>query len=314
MTSIYSSFEATMAELARDCADPRAGLFGPDSLSWEFGREAFVFLSGGRAALLQTAHPFVAHAVDQHSATKTDPLGRFHRTFEAVYGIIFGDLEFAMSQARKVFHIHDGIKGLINEDVGRFKRDDAYHALDIESLLWVHATLLDSALATHEMVMGELSYEKKARYYEESKTFARLFGVPLDVLPKDYEAFQVYFDEALNSNMIAVGEPAREMADFLFNSERPAAKPVMRWYRTMTAGLLPKKVREGYRLPFGPKEKLIFKTSLAAIRTTAPLLPERFRYTPAYVEATKRIKGLPAVDPAGRRVEQFLLDFVQPSL
>ena len=314
MTSVYTSFESTMAEIARQCADPRAGLFGPDSLSWEMGREAFVFLAGGRAALLQTAHPFVAHAVDQHSATKTDPLGRFHRTFEAVYGIIFGDLEFAMTQARKVFHIHDGIKGLINEDVGRFKRDDAYHALDVEALLWVHATLLDSSLSTHEMIMGEMSYEEKSRYYEESKVFARLFGVPLDILPKDYAAFQIYFEEALNSSMVAVGDPAREMADFLFNSERPAARPLMRWYRTMTAGLLPEKVRDGYRLKFGLKEQLVFKASLAAIRTAAPLLPSRFRYTPAYVEAMKRIKGLPAIDPAGRRVEKMILDFMQPSV
>lgn len=314
MSSVYTSFEATMAELARHCEDPRAGLFGPGSLSWEMGREAFVFLAGGRAALLQTAHPFVAHAVDQHSATKTDPLGRFHRTFEAVYGIIFGDLEFAMSQARKVFHIHDGIKGLIREDVGRFHRDDAYHALDVEALLWVHATLLDSALVTHEMIVGKLSYDHKSRYYEESKIFARLFGVPKDALPKDYAAFQAYYHDALDSNMIAVGEPAREMADFLFTSERRAARPVMRWYRTMTAGLLPKKVREGYRIKFGPKERLVYEASLSAIRLGAPLLPERLRYTPAYVEAMKRLQGLPAIDPAGRRVEQLILDFLQPSL
>ena len=39
----------------------------PDSLAWEIGRESALFLGGGKAALLQLAHPFVAHAIDREA-------------------------------------------------------------------------------------------------------------------------------------------------------------------------------------------------------------------------------------------------------
>jgi uncharacterized protein (DUF2236 family) len=314
MKSDAQSFEATLSELSRTCRDPRAGIFGPRSVSWEIGREAFVFLGAGRAALLQTAHPFVAHAIDQHSQTKTDPLGRFHRTFEAVYGIVFGDLEEAFRMARGVRHIHDGIQGLIREDVGRFRRGDAYLALDVEALLWVHATLIDTAIYSHELMRGPMPLAKKEAYYQESKVFARLFGVPKDALPSNWEAFSVYFDQTVHSSMISVGDPAKEMADFLFSSPRPAAQAVMTWFRRITAGLLPEPVREGYGMRFNLADRVLFEASIAALRNTLPRLPPRLRYTPAYVEAKRRIEGLPARDPAGRKVEQMVLDFIQPAV
>lgn len=314
MKSDERSFEATLGELSRRCRDSREGLFGPRSLSWELGREAFVFLGGGRAALLQTAHPFVAHAIDQHSQTQTDPLGRFHRTFEAVYGIVFGDLEEAFRMARTVRHVHDGIQGLIREDVGRFRRGDAYLALDVEALLWVHATLIDTVIYVHELVYGPMPKAKKEGYYEESKIFARLFGVPKEALPADWDAFTVYFDQAVHSSMISVGEPAREIAKFLFSSPRPAARVVMRGFERITAGLLPEPVRAGYGMSFGLADRALFRASIAGLRATIPRLPERLRFIPAYVEASRRIEGLPAHDPAGRRVEQMVLDFIQPAV
>lgn len=314
MKSDVQSFEATLSELAKNCRNPREGIFGPSSVSWGIGREAFVFLGGGRAALLQTAHPFVAHAIDQHSATQTDPLGRFHRTFEAVYGIVFGDLEHAFRMARNVRHVHDGIQGLIREDVGRFRRGDAYLALDVEALLWVHATLMDTAIYIHDLVQGPLPLWKKEAYYQESKVFARLFGVPKDALPSDWEAFRVYFDQTVHSSMISVGDPAREIAQFLFSSPRPAARVAMRWYETMTAGLLPAPVREGYGMRWNLRDRAVFKASVTGLRQTLPRLPERLRFIPAYVEASRRVEGLPAEDPAGRKVEQMVLDFIQPAV
>jgi uncharacterized protein (DUF2236 family) len=314
MKSDAQSFEVTLSEVASSCRNPQEGLFGPHSVSWELGREAFVFLGGGRAALLQTAHPFVAHAVDQHSQTKTDPLGRFHRTFEAVYGIVFGDVQHALRMARNVHHIHDGIQGLIREDVGRFQRGDAYLALDVEALLWVHATLIDTAIYVHELMNGPMPLPKKEAYYQESKIFARLFGVPSDALPSNWEAFEVYFDQTVHSSMISVGEPAKEIAEFLFSSPRPAAHAVMTWFRLVTAGLLPEPVREGYGMRFNLADRVLFETSIVALRNTLPRLPPRLRFTPAYVEAKRRVEGRPAVDPAGRKVEQMVLDFIQPSI
>src|SRR5690606_22107899 len=64
--------EASLAELARDVRDPREGILGPSSVAWRLGGDLAIFLGGGRATLLQLAHPMVAHAIDQHSRTRSD--------------------------------------------------------------------------------------------------------------------------------------------------------------------------------------------------------------------------------------------------
>src|SRR5215472_17852656 len=82
----------TEADLGRELAllrasstDKSSGVFGPGSLTWRIDREAAVFLAAGRALLLQLAHPWVAAAVAEHSRSLADPIGRFHRTFGAVF-------------------------------------------------------------------------------------------------------------------------------------------------------------------------------------------------------------------------------------
>jgi uncharacterized protein (DUF2236 family) len=52
-----------------------AGLFGPGSLTWRVNREGVLLLGGGRALLLQVAHPLVAAGVAEHSNYREDPFG-----------------------------------------------------------------------------------------------------------------------------------------------------------------------------------------------------------------------------------------------
>lgn len=150
MAVARDDLEAMLGELRAEVTDPRAGLYGPASVSWRVNREAVILLGGGRAALLQLAHPFVAHAIDQHSATRADPIGRFRRTFQHVFAMVFGDLEHAEEHARRVFTIHERIRGAIGEHVGRYGRGDRYLANDEAALFWVQATLVDTALLVYE--------------------------------------------------------------------------------------------------------------------------------------------------------------------
>src|SRR5580658_11195706 len=82
-------FDEELERVRSTVRSPAEGLFGPSSVTWRIGRDALVFLGAGRAALLQLAHPYVAHAIEQHSETRRDPIGRFNRTFLHVYGMIF---------------------------------------------------------------------------------------------------------------------------------------------------------------------------------------------------------------------------------
>src|SRR5580765_7368634 len=103
--------DAALAALAREIPNPREGILGPSSIAWQLGGDLAVFLGGGRAALLQIASPHVAYAIDHHSSTKTDVVGRFQRTFRHVFAMVFGPLDDAITAARRVHTIHSRIHG-----------------------------------------------------------------------------------------------------------------------------------------------------------------------------------------------------------
>lgn len=190
MTVSRADIEGELARLEAEVQRPEAGIYGPGSASWKVDRESIIFLAGGRAALLQLAHPFVAHAVDQHSDTRNDPLGRFQRTFDNVFAMVFGDLAQAERSARRVHAIHTRIQGHIAENVGAFAAGSFYEANDENALMWVHATLLDSAILAYEQVLGPLSPLDRRQYYAESRRFARLFEFRSRCCPKTGARFR----------------------------------------------------------------------------------------------------------------------------
>src|SRR5690606_22079594 len=115
-----TEFRERAEQAIKRSIDPVAGIYGPGSMMWRINREALGFLGGGRAALLQLAHPWVANAVDQHSQTRNDPLGRFRRTFINVFTMIYGSTDQVMRVANNVHQIHTGITGTLPEESGAF--------------------------------------------------------------------------------------------------------------------------------------------------------------------------------------------------
>ncbi|MBI4952621.1 MAG: DUF2236 domain-containing protein [Myxococcales bacterium] len=288
--------ERSLAELAREAPDARAGIFGPDTLAWRVFRESSVFLGGGRAALLQLAHPFVAHAVDEHSRTRTDPFGRFRRTFAHVFAMAFGDRAHAERSARRVHAIHEGIAGALPASAARgcCAGLGRYDANDAEALFWVHATLIDSALRAHELVLGRLELAERERYYAESQRFARLFGIPDAVMPPDWAAFERYMEWM--ARHLVVTPPAQAIAGVLFSAEALRPPGLARFARLVTAGLMPEPLRAPFDLRFGPVERRAFEATLRAVRATYRRLPGAVRFLPAYTRALRRIAGRPEHD------------------
>src|SRR5262249_15862884 len=87
-----ASLEGQLERVRAGAAAPLTGVFVRRSITWLIDRESAIFLGAGRALLLQLAHPWVAAAIEQHSDTFADPVGRFHRTFSAVFSMVFGTL------------------------------------------------------------------------------------------------------------------------------------------------------------------------------------------------------------------------------
>jgi len=296
----------SLDRLRGEVADPRAGLFGPDSKLWEVNKHSISFLGAGRAALLQLAHPWVAWAIDQHSNTRSDPLGRFRRTFLHVFRMVYGDLDTAMGAARAVHGIHRRIVGEAPEDAGPFAAGSPYRADEPHALLWVHATLWDTSVLCFESVVRPLVAAEKDDYYADTRRFALLFGIPDDVLPTSWEAFAAYNRAMVESDVLTVTPAAREIAGFLFRPLLPGSGPLMKRYAETTAWLLPERLASDFGLERGGAAgERRFEATLRRLRRAWPHLPRRLRYLPPYVDARRRVAGRRDRDPLGELLNRL---------
>jgi uncharacterized protein (DUF2236 family) len=200
--------ERELAAVSAAAAGPSEGVFGPKSVTWMIDREAATFLGAGRALLLQLAHPWVAAGIAEHSRTLADPVGRFHRTFEIVFGMVFGTLDGALAVARRLHRRHAAVRGSMPETVGPFPAGSSYLANDLAALTWVHATLAETALVAHELVRPPLPEPERERYWAECRLFAALFGVPARGLPADWAGF-VSYNAAMHRSPVLTVSPAR---------------------------------------------------------------------------------------------------------
>ena len=126
--------------------------------------------------------------------------------------MVFGSLDQAIAAARRLYRRHEAIQGHLPAAIGPFASGSGYRANEIAGLQWVHATLTETALLMHDLVLGPLSHEERERYYAESKVFAALFGIPGNRLPPDWPAFVAYNETMLESDTLTVSPAAREIA------------------------------------------------------------------------------------------------------
>jgi uncharacterized protein (DUF2236 family) len=294
---LWSSVEA-------DTSDPHAGVFGPSSISWKVNRESALFLGAGRAAVLQLAHPWVAAALQQHSTLRTDPLARFHNTFRVVFTMVFGTLEQALAASRHLYQLHTRIRGELPEGVGVYPQGAAYEANEVNALLWVYATLVESALLAYDSVLPALSSEEREAYYAESRTMAALFGIPAAALPADWSAFEAYNRSMWASDTLGVSALSREMAHRVLHG-RGSWVPVPRWYRALTAAWIPERLRDEFALASGTRgAEAVVARPPGWLPRIYRQLPATLRFVGPYQEASVRLLGR-SVDPLTRASNRF---------
>ena len=194
---------------------PTVGLFGPDSVTWRIDREAILFLAAGRALLMQLAHPWVAQGVADHSLSLDDPIGRFHRTFLAMFNFVFGTVDQALDAARRLHRRHDTIRGVLQHAAGPFEAGSPYAANHLPALRWVLLTLTDGAIAAYEAVLPPLTETERDRYVAENRILGAMFGIPPGSLPQDWRAFEMERDRRLTSAELTVTPPALRIAERL---------------------------------------------------------------------------------------------------
>lgn len=280
--------EGSLESLVRNVRDPSAGILGPESIAWRLGGDLAVFLGGGRAALLQLAHPMVAYAIDHHSRTRADVLGRFQRTFRHIFAMTFGELDDAIVAARRVHRIHTRVHGEIDLDLGAWRAGTRYHANDADALRWVHATLVDTTIVVRERLGTTISRDDLDRYTIEMNQFAALFGIPTALLPRTWSDHELYMQRMLRE--LVVAPCGREMARFLIGRAGDGAQPPLgRLTEVLAAEMLPERLVE----QFGLQPSRATRPGLAAFRLLYNQLPDRIVALPAHADAMRRLAGRP---------------------
>jgi len=197
------ALEKVQTQLHRRSGPSRDFLHGsPDSIAYTIGREAIIFLGGGRAAYLQIAHPFVAVGVHHHSDVKNGVQQRFYRTFEYVFGMTFGENTEIFRAARSVRRLHERVFGSFPQTIGPFIKGADYTAHNADAMYWVAATLGDSAVMLYELFVRLLSDDEKTRFLEEGRVFRQLFGIPERCERRTWRDFMVSLPAALLTQFI----------------------------------------------------------------------------------------------------------------
>jgi uncharacterized protein (DUF2236 family) len=245
--------------------DPAEGLFPAGCWLRRVNGQPIQILGGGRALLLEVAHPIVAAGVAEHSDFRRDPFGRLRRTLTAMSAITFRDRAAALAAARGIGRAHAAVEGSLPRDVGRYRAGTRYSALDPEAMRWVWATLVDTAVVMYALFAGELSEAAADEYYADHCAIARLLGIPAAQLPSSWRAFRRYFEEMLSSDVLAVDDTAREIAESVLSAPTGGDAKIA---RILTTALLPPVLREAYGLRWGPEHEARFA---ALVRSVAGL-------------------------------------------
>jgi len=275
------------------------GLFGSRSEAWRLNREATLLLGAGpRALLMQIAHPLVAEGVAQHSSFRVDPWRRLRATLRSYLTIIYGSTTEARAEIGRLNRFHRAVKGPVTDPAAARALGPAYDARDPELSLWVHATLIDSTLVANERWIGNLSSSRRASFYAESLPIGRAFGVPARLLPADIDAFDAYLERMIGpAGPVQVGPLARDMAEVILRPPLGPLHPALAgipaalyaWTMWPAVGLLPERIRTGFGLTQGRRERLVSAWLAAGYRAWRPVLPISLRTMPWALRADARV-------------------------
>jgi uncharacterized protein (DUF2236 family) len=171
--------------------------------------------------------------------------------------------------------VHARVRGTLDVAVGPFPAGTPYDARDPALLLWVWATLVDTALLVYERFVAPLTPDERAAYYEESQTTARLLGVPDDRLPPTLAEFRRYVDDTVAGDTLAVGAAGREIAASILDPPVPLGlRQALRLTSVFTTGLLPAALRERYHLGWTAAGDVALAGMATASRWIVPVVPE----------------------------------------
>jgi uncharacterized protein (DUF2236 family) len=258
-----------------------AGYFTDESMIRRVNREQIVGLAGPRSLLMQAAHPVAFAGFFMSTGALDDPYPRLKRTADVLHTIVWGERADADRVTARVRAVHRQVRGTLPEAVGRFPAGTPWAADDPALMLWIIATLVDSALLVHERYVRSLSPAERQAYWDDYKVVGSLFGLTDADMPASIRDLDAYVRDVVGGDVLHVSEQARELAiEIVLRPPVPlVARPLLELANFITVGLLPSELRRQYGLGWDPVRGLVLRAGAEYTRRVlVPLLPPRLRY------------------------------------
>lgn len=273
-------------------------LVRPGSLAWERTSDARVFVGAVYTLLLQVAHPTVGAGVAQQSTFRDDPWGRLLRTLDYAMTMTYGGDE-AVEMGRRIREMHKLIRGTTPEG-------DRYSALEPEAFAWVHLTLAEGIVRSHELFGRPFTPAELDELWDQWRGLGRLLGIRDRDLPTTWAGAEAHRDrmirerlvhtEAVDQVLPIVSAPTSPLpwlpAPVWSVVRRPAAYGAL----IATGGLLGPVLRAELGVDWSPRRERHFRALCRASRASGVLLPRALRVTgPGYLALRRRATRRTAV-------------------
>jgi uncharacterized protein (DUF2236 family) len=230
---------------------------------------------------MQATHPVAFAGFFVSTEALADPYERLRRTAVVMDTIAFGPKSRADRMTRRVRAMHRTVRGELSEASGPFPAGTPYAADDPDLLLWILATLVDSALVVYQRYVGRLSRDERDVYWQDYKVVGRLFGLKKRDMPESIEDFEAYMSGMLTSGDLHVSDDARELAiEIVMRPPIPLRfRPLLELANQITIGLLPAGLRRQYGFRWDPVRGLAVAGGAEYLkRAVVPFLPGQIRY------------------------------------
>jgi uncharacterized protein (DUF2236 family) len=245
------------------------------------------FTHGQRALLMQAMDPLAFAGLIANTTGLRAPFARLAHTAELMETVYFGTRSEADRVAARVREMHSRVRGRLSEPAGRWRAGSEYAADEPQFLLWILVWLADSAQAAYEAFIRRLTDEERESLWRDYLLLGELFGLDRRDAPPGYPDYRAYVNERLASDELHVTPQARELGRRVaFELPVPAYRaPGLRMLNFAIAGLLPRRARELYGLPWDANRQRAFEAMAASLRAAARVSPRSIRRGPSAVEA-----------------------------
>lgn len=274
-------------------ADDPANAHRPDSLTLRYSGDIRSELMAGAVFVLQSAHPVITTALNQHSAFREEPWKRLQEIARSGQRFIYSGQEASIREGQRLREVHRDIKGV--DDEGQ-----PYHSLNPEAYGWVHTVFLDTTFRTHELYGEPLPEKIQQGLFLEWQRLGQIFGLREKDMPRDLPEYRDYFHTMMSERL-----QYSDLIATLLSKEAPPPPPNFRLSETLwpllwkpagfaknklTLGALPpvfrRKVEKDF--PWSDQDERNFRRWRQLVRQAVKLLPAQHRLLP---DARRAIQG-----------------------